>query len=673
MKLINAKRVSILLTCAMALTLCFSMFFATMPVRVGAENMKYITAIPDSELECLSDANQVWFWSTKTGTANVRYTPTGSYTLENVTDIAFRIKNANRQTNKPNTSGGLSALYLKFKGVDTIWHLTHEQKINNEYSHFKTLAPDGTIKRTMGNTAASQFAFTANFDATAFFPLWAFYDGASIAEEDCLTSLENYQSLELEYIDFGVSTWRWDLILGDIALAKTSDNQDWTYEVMNFDKAVQEGSESLVTLRTDVFDQVALKVNGEQGVVNQDGSITANVEGVGTVSTPVSTLQMFKQATVTTDLKEGYGITNVVSRFYNANGEEITDASESLLSSGYSLGGKFNLRTNNPDNTATIGLDPVTCELDITVAPLVKVNVTGESAGVVVSHGSLDSSEGDNSVYLASGSASTLTVTPKTGFSFVEAKLNGETLTNVATEEGKFAYEVTVTEEASLEIVGVGEEVTLTVEKAEGAKATVQIGEKTFEQASEAYATNLRKILTVNVTADPGYLAKLEKVVAPAEEGAEAIVTALVEKSAGVYEVEVDGAFTLRVSTEIVTYTVTYRLNNGEMAEGEVNPESITVLDTVTLYVPVREGYEFKGWKIQGQEGYVTELANIHEDIIVVAEWERKAVQPDSSSVEEQPSSSTGEAQGCLSSVSGISAFVVLLGLAVAIFKKKSN
>lgn len=682
MKTNNAKRVSLLLTCALALTFCLGVFFVGNAVKVSAaeENMKYITAIPDSELELLSDENQVWFWSTKTGTGNVRYTPTGSYTLENVTDLAFRMKNANRQTNKPNKSNGLCAMYIKFKGNDTIWHLTHEQTIlasdgkTKLYSHFKTIAPDGTIKRTLGNTAASQFAIPANFDGTVYFPLWAFFNGASIAEEDCLTSLENYQSLELEYIDFGVSCHRWDMILGDIAFAKTTDNQNWTYEVMNFDKAVKEGSEALITLRTDVYDQVALKVNGVEGAKNADGSITANVEGIGSVSTPVSTLQMFKQATVTTDLKEGYGITNVIAKFYNAQGEELTDASASLLSSGYSLGGKFNLRTNNPDNTALVGLDPVTCELDITVAPLVKVNVTGESSGVTVAYGSMDSSAGDNTIYLASGSASTLTVTPKTGFTFVEAKLNNEVLENTATEEGKFTYNVTVTENATLEIVGVGDEVTLTVEKTEGAKATVVIGDKTFASASETYVSNLRKVLTVNVSTEAGYMAKLEKVVASAEEGGEATVTTLVEKSAGVYEVEIDGAFTLRVSTEIVNYTVTYRLNNGQMQNGETNPETITVLDSVVLYVPVREGYEFKGWKIQGNDAYVTKLENISENITVVAEWERVATQPDSSNTSEKPSTSEPtENKGCLGSISGISAFVALLGVAVVCFKKKEN
>ena len=263
-------------------------------------------------------------------------------------------------------------------------------------------------------------------------------------------------------------------------------------------------------------------------------------------------------------------------------------------------------------------------------------------------------------------------------------------LTNTATEEGKYSYKVTVASEAELKIIGAGDPINLTVEKVQEAKAAVSIDETTFTEASTTYATNLRKTLNLTVTPDAGYAAKVEKVVAATEEGAEDVITELAADENGVYKFVVDGAFTVRVSTSAVTYTVTYRLNNGALADGETNPETITVLDTVVLNNPTREGYDFLGWEIQGQEGYVDELKNIVSDITVVAKWERKVVVDNSSSESDTSSDTTSDAtsdsisgnsseegksaSGCQSTVIGGVAAIAALGAAVcAILKKKEN
>ena len=685
MKLTKTNKLSFLLTCMFAFLLCICALFSMNTYNASAEaeeNWNGITDVPDAELTMLSDEDEVVFWSNKTGATKVRYTANGSYTLNDATDIALRIKNADRQCNKPNTSGGLSYLRLKFKNSDTIWNIKNEQYILGSdgttklYTHFKTLAPDGTIKRTMGITNVGQFAFTANMDVTAYIPLDMIYNGNSKDAYACIMALDGYESLELEYIEFEVSTYRWDLILGDIALITTEDNATYDETVMDF---TIEAQDTNCTVMPVIYDEVALKVNGVDGTVDTDGKVTATVDGVGSVSVASNKLRMFKSASLSSELSEGYGITSVITKVYN--GDTLIDSvTANPLSEGYVLSGSYGFRINNPDNTEAIGMQIVKCVIEVVAAPLVKVNITGEIAGVTVAYGKVDNSETDHCVYLASGSASVLSITPQSGFTFAEAKLNGTTLTNIATEESVYTYEVTVMEEAELEIVGVGDPVDLTVEKAEGAKATVAIGDKTFAEANETYATNLRKTLTLVVAPDAGYAAKVEKVVPATEESGEATVTELVADENNAYKFTVEGAFTLRVTTSVVSYTVTYRLNNGAYAEGESNPETITVLDVVTLKTPTREDYNFLGWEIQGQEGYVTELKEISSDITVVAEWERKVVVEENSSsstVEDSASASSdgnsSEESGCFSTVAGGVVALVSLCATVCFIKKKEN
>ena len=53
-----------------------------------------------------------------------------------------------------------------------------------------------------------------------------------------------------------------------------------------------------------------------------------------------------------------------------------------------------------------------------------------------------------------------------------------------------------------------------------------------------------------------------------------------------------------------VTYTITYDLAGGVLAEGETNPASYTIeSEAITLKTPTREGYTFAGWTGTGIEG----------------------------------------------------------------------
>ena len=53
-----------------------------------------------------------------------------------------------------------------------------------------------------------------------------------------------------------------------------------------------------------------------------------------------------------------------------------------------------------------------------------------------------------------------------------------------------------------------------------------------------------------------------------------------------------------------VTYTITYDLAGGQLAEGDTNPASYTIeSEAITLKTPTREGYTFAGWTGTGIEG----------------------------------------------------------------------
>ena len=71
----------------------------------------------------------------------------------------------------------------------------------------------------------------------------------------------------------------------------------------------------------------------------------------------------------------------------------------------------------------------------------------------------------------------------------------------------------------------------------------------------------------------------------------------------------------------IVTYTITYNLNGGQITEG-ANPTTYTYVDTVKLVSPNdRNGYHFAGWYIGDTK--VTSFKNYYQNLTITAKWEK--------------------------------------------------
>ena len=89
--------------------------------------------------------------------------------------------------------------------------------------------------------------------------------------------------------------------------------------------------------------------------------------------------------------------------------------------------------------------------------------------------------------------------------------------------------------------------------------------------------------------------------------------------------------FSLRAVWKVNTYSVSYRLNGGELEMYEENPSSYTVEDTLeALSNPVRKGYTFMGW-YEGSGRYTRKMSLSSEytidvtkadDIVLSALWE---------------------------------------------------
>ena len=678
MKKLTKIKLAAVFACACSAILGAAMMLGGQ-IRAGAEeNMTALTSVPEDELVCLSNADAAMFYSNKTGATKVRYTAAEDYALTDVTDIAVRLTNSQRQTNKSNASAGLTYYRIKFKDNDTVYNIKNEQYILGEdgttklYTHFKTISPTGSVKRTFGITGAGQMSFTETFDGTVYIPLWMLYDGKSTEEADCLTSRSDYADLKIEYVEFEVSTYRWDLIVGDMALVKHT-GEEYTETVMRFEREAQDSN---CTLLTDIYDDVELVVNDVKATADGQGAFAAALGEMGSVQMPADKLMFFRPVSLSSKLGAGYGITNILINYYKDD-VLIDAATRNPLSEEYALGGEYTVRDGGrEENTSALGQSPVKVEIRATVSPLIKLNLAGESEGVEISYKKLDDGS-DGVIYLAKNQDSTLTVKVKEGFDFAGLKLGNKELENVGAE-GTYEYVVRIAEESSLTVLGLGEEVRLNVLLADGIKAEVAIGDRIFTAAATEYASNLLKKLTLSVLPDAGYAVKVEKVI-PATETEEEQITEILSDT-DEYVISVDGAFNIRVSTSVLTYRITYRLNNGVLAEGESNPETITVLDAVELKNPVREGYTFTGWKIEGRDGYVTELKNISEDITVVAEFKRE-VAPDSSSsadasssVESSGENSSSVGTGCGSTIgAGMGITIVFLAAGAAILKKKKR
>lgn len=686
------------------------------------EEVPSATTVPDEKLEQLDIDGGVIAYSTSTGTGTVRFTPSageGNYTLTDATDIALRFKAMHRQTNRPNVGSGLSYFRIKFVGSDTVWGISKED-LRFTFLDAQT-GKTGTVRVSNGGNGAvgGQLNVSSGTDGTVYIPLTQLRDGTQTDSfGNRLTDTKNWESLQIEYIEYTNSTSRWDFAYGDIALIRQS-NGEVTTDELALDAAA--GS-SNITLYDVFYDNVILKVNGTVATETAEGNFAVDLGEQGTVYIDSDKLFAYDPVYLHSDLADGYGITSVATSVQGIDGYTLSQRGEeadnwgngarnrdrSALLSGYTYEGEYYIRKGNhglypggSDELSTLGAQPVDCTVEVTVSALTPVEIVGDNAvGVDVYYSRLDTLEKvntimgygewidfpdsgeDGTVYLKPEEEGVIVVVPKEGYDFTGLKFNGEAATAVEQTTGDGGritaalYKFTISQPAEMEILGLGDEVSLGLDIAEEGGSVKIDG---TAATGDTYASNVYKTLAIEATPDTGYAVTVSAVYPAEEEGGEETVLPIALSDDGKYYYRVDGAFTLKVSFEVVTYHITYRLNNGEYASGESNPETITYFDAVTLKNVSRDGYDFLGWRIEGEEEYVTELKEISSDITLIAVFELQEADPpvsgsaDSSGSDSQAGSSgsSSASGGCGSSV-GLS-FIGLgtAAAALAIFKKR--
>ena len=679
------------------------------------------TTVPESELEQLSMENGTIVYTTGTGTKTVQFKPTAEsgddYSLANATDLAIRFKVLNRQSNRPNSGSGLSWVRIKFAESDTVWGVTKEDLRFT----FVDAADDevGTVRISNGgnNAVGGQLNVSVRTDGTVYIPLTQIRDGNQPdALGNRLTDTAGYQDLTVEYIEFTYSAHRWNWAFGDIALIRQAENTVTTDVLDLTPEAVTAGQE----LYDVWYDNVKLVVNGTEATETADGTYEVDLGAQGKVRIPSGKVFAYDPVLLTSDLADGYGITKVSTsaegKTIPQRGEEADNLStggynkdRSALLTGYTYEGEYFLRrgnhglqTSGADDTADLGTAPLNGTIEVTVSPLVALNVTGEADGVDIYYFRLGTMAkfdcvsalndwtdmpddgSDGTLWLKPNEEAAVLVIPKAGYDFTGVKLNGSDLTAAETKADKTSgrvaaaiYKVAVGEEVDFEVLGVGDQVELALDlPAEGGSVSVDGTVLT----GTTLESNIYKTLSIDAAPEKGYKATVSIVYPAAEEGGEERVVTLEPASDGKYYYQVDGVFTLRVAFDVVSYTLTYRLNNGTYAEGESNPETITYFDTVTLKSVSRDGYDFMGWRIEGQSGYVTELKSVESDLTLIAVFEMASVDPgdDPGTTPEEPSQPSDENgnQGLIIGLSVAAAVVVIaavVAVVIVIRKKKGK
>ncbi len=634
-------------------------------VKTAYAAIEYKTEIPEAQLKSLSYDGGVYAYANKTGTATVRYTPSGAeadYSLENATDLAFRFAVSYRQRNKPNTGTGLCYVRIKFKNNDKIFGITKEDV------KLTFVEDDGSVGLVRisngGKGVGGQINCVKGTDGTVVIPLSCLKDGTAVdAIGSAVTETENYGSLEIEYVDFVISAYRYDFVFGQFAVVRKT-GETYSYDILPFTAA--ESGSSLLTLVGNFHDTVdSFKVNGTDAVKKADGLYEAALDEIGTLTFDCGdSLRFFDKVKVSLNGKEGYGITNVktfISGF--ESGENNQTASP--LASGHAYEFDFAFRPGERDeNTAAVGLDPLHVRAEITVSELVKVDC--DSAGALISIAGVDDNT-DGKLYLKADEDYELKVVPVAGFDFTGLSLNGETISDrTENDDGSYLYPIRVSENAHIGIVGLGEATDITLDIPEvGGKVSID----NAEVSSGNYATNLYKKHELTIALDKGYVTSV-KLVHSAEEGETANEVVLAEEN-GKYVFIVDGSFTVKVEFAVNEFGVTYRLNGGTLAADKTNPEKITYFDTIALNSPTKEGYVFKGWRIEGSDGIINELKNVESDLIVIAVFEMEEAPVDSgdSGSGRNPAESD---KGCFGALDFSGVFVLaILGVAVFVVKRR--
>ena len=644
---------------------------AAMLAPAAEEEVPAATTVPEEDLEQLSIENGTIAYATATGTGTVRFTPSedASYTLNDATDIALRFRIMHRQANRPNVSTGLCYVRFKFVGSDTVWGISKEDL---QFTFVDAATGEaGTVRVSNGggNAVGGQINAHSGTDGTLYIPLSQIRDGNQTDDlGNRLTDTENYESLQIEYIEYTYSAHRWNFAFGDVAIVRQSEGEVTT-QTLDLEG---ESQTSNTTLYDVFYDNVTLKVNGTEATETADGNFAVDLGEQGTVYIDSDKLFAYDPIWLHSDLADGYGITSVATSVQGIDGYTLSQRQEeadnwgsgarnrdrSALLTGYTYEGEYYIRKGNhglypggADELETLGAQPVDCTIEVTVSALTPVGITGDGAsGVDVYYTRLDTLEKvntiigydewidfpdsgeDGKVYLKTEEEGAIVVIPKDGYDFTGLTFNGEAAEAAEQTTGEGCrvtaalYKFTVSEAAQIEILGLGDEVSLGLDIAgEGGSVTVDGTAAT----GDALTSNIYKTLTIEATPETGYSATVSAVYAAEEEGGEETVVPLTVSDDGKYYYRVDGAFTLKVTFDVVTYNITYRLNSGEYASGESNPATITYFDTVALKDVSREGYDFLGWRIEGSDAYVTELKEISSDITLIAVFELQAVEPD--------------------------------------------
>ena len=683
------------------------------------------TTVPESELKQLSiDDGTILYVPSDTYSRTVRFAPTAEsgddYTLANATDLAFRFKILNRQANRPNTDPALSYLRIKFEGSDTVWGVTKEDM----HFTFVNAATEkvGTVRVTNGggDAVGGQINVPVRTDGTIYIPLTQIRDGNQPTElGNRLTDTAGYQDLTIEYVEFTYSAYKWNWAIGDIALIRQAENSVTTDVLDLMPEAVTAGQE----LYPVWYDNVKLVVNGTEATETADGAYEVDLGAQGKVRIPSGKVFAYDPILLTSDLTEGYGITAVSTsaegKTIPQRGEEADNLSatgynkdRSALLSGYAYEGEYFLRRGNhglhpsgKDDTETLGTAPLDGTIEVTVSSLAALEITGEADGVDVYYFRLGTMAkfdcvsaqndwtdmpddgSDGTLWLKPDEEAAVLVIPKAGYDFTGVKLNGGDLTAAETKADETTggvsaaiYKVAIGEKSTFEVLGVGDKVDLGLDLPEAGGSVSVDGASLTGTTLES---NVYKTLSIDAAPEKGYKATVSVVYPAEEEGGESRVVALEAASDGKYYYQVDKAFTLKVDFEVVTYKLTYRLNSGAYAEGESNPETITYFDTVTLKSVSREGYDFMGWRIEGESGYVTELKEVESDLTLIAVFEMSETPVDpgddpgtapGGEDPAQPSDDNGN-QGLIIGLSVAAAVVVIAVVvaAVIIVRKKKN
>ncbi len=81
-------------------------------------------------------------------------------------------------------------------------------------------------------------------------------------------------------------------------------------------------------------------------------------------------------------------------------------------------------------------------------------------------------------------------------------------------------------------------------------------------------------------------------------------------------------AITVAAKWDAISYTITYKYDGGELADGVTNPATYTIEDEVEFAAPEREGFQFEGWVVEETDAPIEGVAaGSMGNITVKATW----------------------------------------------------